>query len=115
MSAILKHVSIGGAASNAMFKVNRALLVHFVEANKMMYFRAHFSIGRPHAMQFLEWLMLLNAVFAIKITNVMRSEASTWSKCLELSMFESFSDLNLQKLCAEKVRQVPRVSLGVPM
>lgn len=50
----MEHVFYGSAASNAISKVNRALIVHFVEAMKTTNFRAHSYIGKLHVMQFIK-------------------------------------------------------------
>lgn len=92
---IIKSVSTGASASNAMFEGNRSLRVHFVEAIKTTDFRVHFKIGGICVKQFLEWIMLSNAVPAKKIVDMTRSWASTHSKPSKLTTFASFPDSNL--------------------
>lgn len=109
---IMKHVSTGADASNAVSKVSRTLLFHFREAIKTTNFRAHFSIGRLRVKQFLKLVMSSSTVRAEEIADVRRAKTSTRSKPLKLTMFASFSDLNFHEIGTEQVLQILQVSLA---
>lgn len=56
-SPIMEHISTRSAVSSAMSKESRAMLVHFLKATQMTYFRAHFNNGWLHVKQFQNWFM----------------------------------------------------------
>lgn len=99
------------AASKALFKVNRALLVQFQETIETKGFLAHFNIDRLHVMHFLKWTMYSNTVLLKQIADVMRARTSARSKQLKLIIFSGITDPNLQKVGADRVRQVLRAFL----
>lgn len=111
----MEYVTAIAAVSNAMPKVNHALLVYFLKATETMDFRAHFNIYRIHMNHFLYWIMFWtsNAVPANIIADVMRTKASALLKALKLTMFASFSDPDLQKIGIEQVWQTLQASLLV--
>lgn len=91
----MEHLFSGEPASNAMSKVNRALLVHFVNTIETSEFRALFNIGRLHIKQFLNWNMLSNTVPEKKNAHMMEAKASARSKLLKLTVFASLPDSHL--------------------
>lgn len=108
----MEPVSTREAASKANSEVNRALSVHFMEGIEMAYFRAHFHIGRLHVRQFLRWNMSSSSILK-KITNEMRSMASTRSKPLNGRHLDCYPHPNLQEIGTEQVRLGLRASLAV--
>lgn len=99
-------------ALNAMSKVNRASLVHWVEALETNECCAHFNIQKNHVMQFLKRIMYSNIVLAKQIADVLRDKTSALLKPLKLSVFARIPDPNLQKIDTEQGYQVMRASLA---
>lgn len=109
----MEYLSTGAAPSNAVSKMNRGLLVHFVESFEKTDLDAHFNIGRSHVKQFQKWIMFSNAFPAKKIADLEMAEASARSRPLMIAMFASFPDPNHQKKGTKQVRQILRASLAL--
>lgn len=99
--------------SKTVSKVNRAMLGQIFESNRNEWFFAHFSIGRLHFKQFLNYSMSSKAVSAMKIAEIMEEMASARSMPLKLTMFTSICYSKLVRIENERVRQVLRALLSV--
>lgn len=105
-SPIMKQISIGAAALNAMLEVSGALLVRFVENRETTDYRPYFKIGRLLLMLFLKWIIFSDVVPSKKISNVIKAKASIHSWPLKLATFASVPNYNFHVIDREQICQI---------